>query len=472
MGIIALFHFLYRRFHEPLSCVSGVCVKDLSPIPLPIPRPSPCPGLLRIVPALDGGICRIKLPAGVLTAQAIRAIAEAADRYASGILELTNRSNLQIRGVRSGFETALSRYLLAAGLGPKHPEADDVRNVLVSPAAGSDAAAVLDTQPVAAQLLALLEDQPLFHQLSPKFSLQVDGGERLAVRDHPHDLWLQAISGDFLGFNLGFAGCPTDPPLAAITVEQVVPFVEGVLRHFLAIAQPEQRRLRDLLAHQWATDFLAQVAQTLPFKLSEPQRGPAIEVLTVPPLGVWPQQNADRRMCVVGAPLGRLTTQQFMRIAELVECYGDGQQVRLTPWQGLLFPHILLEHMGQLQAQLADLGLLVDSQAPLSRIIACSGSVGCAKGLADTKADALRLAECCTNLGIQPAVHLSGCERSCAAAHVADFTLLAESEGRYGLYQKRPHDRSFGQPVASALDLAQAAQHIARLSATAGVSHA
>ena len=29
-------------------------------------RPSACPGLLRIVPALDGGICRIKLPGGVL----------------------------------------------------------------------------------------------------------------------------------------------------------------------------------------------------------------------------------------------------------------------------------------------------------------------------------------------------------------------------------------------------------------------
>jgi precorrin-3B synthase len=31
-------------------------------------RPSACPGLLRIVPALDGGICRIKLAGGVISA--------------------------------------------------------------------------------------------------------------------------------------------------------------------------------------------------------------------------------------------------------------------------------------------------------------------------------------------------------------------------------------------------------------------
>ncbi|MCV6339483.1 hypothetical protein OFL47_23340, partial [Pseudomonas aeruginosa] len=37
---------------------------DQTPAPLPVPRPSPCPGLLRIVQALDGGICRIKLDAG------------------------------------------------------------------------------------------------------------------------------------------------------------------------------------------------------------------------------------------------------------------------------------------------------------------------------------------------------------------------------------------------------------------------
>ena len=65
-------------------------------------RPSACPGLLRIVPALDGGICRIKLAGGSITVAQACAVADAAQRYAGGVIEATNRANLQIRGVEIG----------------------------------------------------------------------------------------------------------------------------------------------------------------------------------------------------------------------------------------------------------------------------------------------------------------------------------------------------------------------------------
>ncbi|MEG1456771.1 MAG: precorrin-3B synthase, partial [Comamonas sp.] len=45
------------------------------------PRPSACPGLWRIVSALDGGICRIKLPGGLLLADQADAVAAAAERF-------------------------------------------------------------------------------------------------------------------------------------------------------------------------------------------------------------------------------------------------------------------------------------------------------------------------------------------------------------------------------------------------------
>ncbi|MFZ3183944.1 MAG: precorrin-3B synthase, partial [Pseudomonas sp.] len=57
---------------------------SLSSNTAPAPRPSPCPGLLRIVQAGDGGICRIKLAGGQLSSRQARAIAEAATACASG----------------------------------------------------------------------------------------------------------------------------------------------------------------------------------------------------------------------------------------------------------------------------------------------------------------------------------------------------------------------------------------------------
>jgi len=75
-------------------------------------------------------------------------------------------------------------------------------------------------------------------------------------------------------------------------------------------------------------------------------------------------------------------------------------------------------------------------------MIACTGASGCCTGLADTKADARLLA---TSLqGRAQGVHLSGCGRSCAAAHVAPTTLLAVSPGHYDLYFRDAAQQGFG----------------------------
>ncbi|MDF5979296.1 hypothetical protein P4114_20030 [Pseudomonas aeruginosa] len=92
---------------------------DQTPAPLPVPRPSPCPGLLRIVQALDGGICRIarRRPPGrrpgIAPWRPRRGIAPAADQcdqpFQPAIARRPSRE-----------EERLVRRLLDAGLGPRH----------------------------------------------------------------------------------------------------------------------------------------------------------------------------------------------------------------------------------------------------------------------------------------------------------------------------------------------------------------
>ncbi|MEG2390825.1 MAG: precorrin-3B synthase, partial [Pseudomonas sp.] len=137
-------------------------------------RPSACPGLLRIVQALDGGICRIKLDGGSISADQADAVANAAEQFAGGAIEATNRANLQIRGIGPQHD-GLIAHLMAAGLGPTTAGGDDVRNVMLSPGAGIDRAMLLDTRPLADQILATLQAHPRFHELSAKFAVQLDG---------------------------------------------------------------------------------------------------------------------------------------------------------------------------------------------------------------------------------------------------------------------------------------------------------
>jgi len=408
-------------------------------------RPSACPGLLRIVPALDGGICRIKLAGGVVSAAQARAVALAAQRYAGGVIEATNRGNLQIRGIGAE-HGALIDTLLAAGLGPDNPASDDVRNLMLSPTAGLDPQMLLDVRPLAAQILAALENTPRFHELSPKFALSLDGGEGLVMLDHPHDVWLSALRVDgevLLAF--GLAGCPArDKPLAAVPVAYGLELVLGVLGWFLDTARAEQVRMRQLLAEVPVAELLAALA---PIPL---RRGQAITDWRRPAtggaghIGIYPQHEVGKVAVGGVVPLGRLDPAMLTAVAQLAADFGDGS-LRLTPWQSVLLPNIADAQAPAVLAGLQAAGLLCSADQALAHIVACTGSTDCAKGLADTKGDARLLAGHLQRSGIQPTVHLSACKRSCAAAHRASVTLMAVSPGHYDLYFRDAAQPGFGQ---------------------------
>jgi len=499
-------------------------------------RPSACPGLLRIVAARDGGICRIKLPGGELSAAQADAIADASARYAAGVIELTNRANLQVRGVQSGHEAALIAALVEAGLGPASSStpssasfsssaptptpssasasasfsapagdatgaasaasaanaalassADDVRNVMISPAAGRDPSALIDTTPLCAELLTLLQREARFAALSPKFALLLDGGERLARVDHPHDVWL-AASQDAEGvrFVFGLAGCPPDASafqpaaarhratrplqashgtgaLAAVQLSQVPALVRALLHTFIDLAAADATRMRHLLATH-SVDAVLQHAQTyVDFPLSRDaslsgwQRNTQADASLR--LGAHAQRTPGTWHAGGQPALGRIDADTLHALAALARRHNSGT-LHVTPWQSVLLPDIASDAVPAVLAGLTASGLACDPSQAITRLIACAGSSGCAKSFADTKADALQLA---AHLPAGVDVHLSGCLRSCAAAHCAPYTMLAVAPGTYDLYRRDDSQPGFGHCVAHQLTIQQAAGTLARL---------
>jgi precorrin-3B synthase len=454
---------------------------------------------VRIVAARDGGICRIKLAGGELSAQQARIVADASVLHAGGVIELTNRANLQIRGVRSGHEAALSAALVDAGLGPTpaSPEldttsistADDVRNVMVSPLAGRDRQALLDTSSLCAQLLALLQGEARFAALSPKFAVLLDGGERLARVDHPHDVWLAAHeSGDGVRFAFGLAGCPPvvasarapraggTGALATVLPAQVPALVRALLHTFVDLASTDATRMRHLLATHDADALLQHAQRYVDFPLARDaslagwHRNEAADASLR--LGAHPQREAGMWHAGGQPPLGRVDAAMLHGLAMLARRDGNGS-LRVTPWQSVLLPDVATHALPAALGGLKKLGLACDPAQAITRLIACAGSSGCAKSLADTKADALKLAALLpANADADLGVHLSGCPRSCAAAHCAPFTLLAAAPGLYDLYRRDDRSGSpgtgetgFGKRVAQQLTIEQAASlldHLAR----------
>ncbi|MBW6128790.1 hypothetical protein KZ843_39060, partial [Pseudomonas aeruginosa] len=156
---------------------------------------------------------------------------------------------------------------------------------------------------------------------------------------------------------------------------------------FLERAQPQQTRMRHLLQELAGEPLLEALQARLDFPLRRDERVAAWRRSPGRPwshLGVQPQRQPGLVMVGAAAPLGRLDNACLEGLAELVERHGDGS-LRLTPWQGVLLPNLAHAEADQALLGLRGLGLLTEPDAPLARLIACSGSSACARGLADTK---------------------------------------------------------------------------------------
>src|SRR5690348_11895099 len=97
-----------------------------------------CPGVFRPWPAEDGGLVRLRLIGGRVTAEQVAALSGVAATYGDGDVHLTARANLQLRGiplVDGALEPEVVDALTATGLLP-HPTHELVRNVMVSPLTG------------------------------------------------------------------------------------------------------------------------------------------------------------------------------------------------------------------------------------------------------------------------------------------------------------------------------------------------
>ena len=75
-----------------------------------------CPGALQLHAAEDGALARVRIPGGRISAAQAVVLADAASVLGNGLIDLTSRANVQLRGLDSGAGEELATRLAAAGL--------------------------------------------------------------------------------------------------------------------------------------------------------------------------------------------------------------------------------------------------------------------------------------------------------------------------------------------------------------------
>ncbi|UXM96215.1 precorrin-3B synthase [Bartonella sp. HY329] len=424
-----------------------------------------CPGLFRMPASADGGICRIKLEQGQVDATQLRALAKLVDGFGDGLLEVTTRANVQIRGVTADNSASLSQKLVMAGFGPKIKNGDDVRNIMVNPTAGFDPLALRDIRPFAQELSLYVQTH--YQNLSPKFSFLIDGGESCAVLDHKSDIWL-SLCDEGQNFAFGVASCPTTSTSRTQALGKIV-FEQG---HQLIYAlidllferqkyAPQLQRMKHLQEAISNEDIIAYL------KSRQLDIYPADHFIrnskTSHYLGIYASLKADHYYLGVKPPLARLTPLMLNLLANIVDEYTQGQGLIFTPWQSIIFANCSLKQANDINNILAEQGFIVDINDVRGKIIACAGAPKCAKALSNTLLDAENLASLLLPDDLDN-VHLTGCPKSCAATKAYPTTFVAIDNGLYDIYSSAlaPKEQGFGTLIGHKLNLKQAAKLINR----------
>lgn len=133
-----------------------------------------CPSLYEPMETGDGLLVRVKPPAARLTSAAVYALADAVGRHGTGVIELTRRGNLQIRGLSPDGVAPFAAAMVAAGLAHPDPATERRRVVIPPPLAGDDPAVPDDG-------LAERIEAGLPHGLPAKFGIAIEGAGVLSA---------------------------------------------------------------------------------------------------------------------------------------------------------------------------------------------------------------------------------------------------------------------------------------------------
>jgi ferredoxin-nitrite reductase len=402
-------------------------------------------GLFYVAPNQNAFMLRLRLPGGILSAHQARGLADVAEHFGGGYLDVTTRANLQIREIGAAHPLAVLEAIDELGLSSRGAGADNIRNLTGSPTAGIDAQELIDTRPLTRALYHHILNHRELYGLPRKFNIALDGGGRLGVLEDTNDIGFAAVrvgpgkpvpKGVYFRMLLGgLTGHESFACDSGVLLEphEVVPAAAAIVRVFIDHGDRTDRRKARLkyLIDRWGiAKVVAEAAQHLPFpwRVAPPEwcepRGPVEKHGHV---GVHAQSQPGFCYIGVALPAGRLQALQLKGLGDIAERRGSGT-LRLTVWQNLLVSDIAAANVPAAVAEIKELGLATAASAIRGGLVACTGNAGCKFALGDTKRHALELADYLDpRLALdQPInIHLTGCPNSCAQHYVGDIGLLA-----------------------------------------------
>jgi precorrin-3B synthase len=371
-------------------------------------RRGACPGISDPMSTGDGLLVRL-MPSAPIPLDAFVALCEASQAHGNGIMEVTQRGSLQVRGLSPASAPVFARTAIALGLG-----AEGGPPILTSPLLGLDAQERVDLRSLVTALRTELTDHTEIASIGPKVSVLIDGGSALHLDNVPADLRLQVSAA--VRFHVSIAGNAA----AATSLGWAEPHqaLEVIVHVLATIAnRGAGARARDFANSADAYALRTSLASVLTDDPPPPPRPPA------EPIGTH-RLNNGRLARGVALAFGYAEAPMLKRFAQAaVHC--GATSIRPAPGRALLAIGLSAAAAAELAAAAMVEGLIVQPDDARRYVVACAGAPTCGSAMLATRQLAPHIAEAAKPfLDGSITIHVSGCAKGCAHPGAAALTLV------------------------------------------------
>ncbi|MER9574280.1 precorrin-3B synthase [Mesorhizobium sp. M0189] len=422
-------------------------------------RRSACPALSAPMQTGDGLLVRLNPVAGGLLPKSLIGLCESALRHGNGIMEVTARGSLQIRGLTPESARLLAMEVDALGVAVRTGVP-----VETGPLAGLDPQEIADPRPLAERIRAAIEDAGVTQRLGPKVSVIVDGGGQLTLDAVTADARLAAVRTDAgTQWQVAIAGGGQTATLLVMAEEDAACDIAVAILRMVAEKGRDahardltERQLRSLanwrsfappsvlpdISPTWGE--IAPSSQLSPIDKHAKSEPPAKLPISPQvgemsgrteggakdrrPIGVFDLAAAGTALGI-GLPFGSMPANQIIALAQSALALG-ATEIRLAPGRALVFLGLAPAACPPLHQAAATLGFVTDAADPRTRIAACPGAPACASGRIATREIAETIAvENRDIFDSSLTLHISGCAKGCAHPGPAALTLVGSENG-------------------------------------------
>jgi precorrin-3B synthase len=344
-----------------------------------------CPSAYRPMQSGDGLVVRVRPRGGRLSSVQASGIADLAERHGNGLIDLTGRANLQIRGVSAGRHEPLLHALAGLGLIDADEETEAQRNLVVAPfwTEGDD------SHSLATELEQALAAAPL--GLPVKFGFAIDCGPERVLANASADIRIERdAQGELIVRADGAAHG------RAVGRAEAVGAALSLAKWFVASGGARDGRGR-MAVH------IAGGA-----RLPDGLAGGA----TPTPASSSPGPGLRDDGALVALAFGQLQSPTLKFLSGLAPA------LRITPWR-----MIFIEGCSEMPRHE---GLVTRADDPILRVIACTGAPACPQAHAETRGLAVALAPA---IAAHAHLHVSGCAKGCAHRGISSITLVGTDDG-------------------------------------------